>query len=709
MNIQFSKDEQNIVTLTIDMPGRAVNLINQEFFESLQQALGQLAGDQQVAGVILTSGKNTFIAGGDIDRIYQMTDPADTFQVIEGFKAVLRRLETCGKPVVAAINGSALGGGLETALACHYRIAVNDPRIKIGFPEVTLGLLPGGGGVVRLTRLLGLQAAFPYLAEGKQVNPQEALAAGILHELAADRPEMLQKARAWILNNPQAVQPWDQKGYKMPGGNLNNPQVAQMIAVAPGMLLQKTYANYPAPEAILSVMVGGVQVDFDTASRIESRAFTRLATGQTAKNMLQAFWYQLNQIDDGHSRPPGIEPQATNKMGILGAGLMGHGIAYVSAQAGIQVVLKDVTQEKAEAGKAQVAKILDGRLRQGRLTQAEKQAVLDRIQPTAAAADLRGCDLIVEAVFENRELKGRVTQEAEAQIVPDAIFGSNTSTLPISSLAEGSTRPENFIGVHFFSPVHKMKLVEIIVGRQTSPRALAKAFDYVLKIRKTPIVVNDSRGFYTSRVFTSYVNEGMALLAEGQPPRAIESAGLHAGMPVGPLAVSDEVNLGLALHIRQQTRQDLAAQGKELAEAPSDAILDLMVNREKRPGKAQGAGFYEYPPGGKKYLWPRLAEFFPLKGERLPLNEMVDRLLFVQVLEAVRCYAEGVVTSVGDANIGSILGWGFAPFKGGTLQFVNDYGLPQFVQRSRELAAQYGERFSPPPLLLQMAQEGSRF
>jgi 3-hydroxyacyl-CoA dehydrogenase/enoyl-CoA hydratase/3-hydroxybutyryl-CoA epimerase len=709
MNLQSLKDEQNVVTLIIDMPGRAVNLLNQEFFEALQQALDQLSEDPQVAGVILTSGKNTFIAGGDIDRIYRMTDPTATFQLVESFKAVLRRMETFGKPVVAAINGSALGGGLETALACHYRIALNDPRIKIGFPEVTLGLLPGGGGVVRLTRLLGLQAAFPYLAEGKQVTPPQAHTDGILNELAADRAEMMQKARSWILNNLQAAQPWDRKGYKMPGGDLNNPQVAQMVAVAPGMLLQKTYGNYPAPEAILSVMVDGALVDFDTASRIESRAFTRLATGQTAKNMLSAFWYQLNEIDNGRSRPSGIEPQAIRKVGILGAGLMGHGISYASAQVGIQVVLKDITQELAEAGKVQVAKILSGRLREGRLTEAEKQAILDRIQPTAVAADLQGCDLIIEAVFENRELKMRVIQEAEAQIAPDSVFGSNTSTLPISSLAESSIRPENFIGIHFFSPVHKMKLVEIIVGRQTSPQALAKAFDYVRKIRKTPIVVNDSRGFYTSRVFTTYVNEGMALLAEGQPARAIESAGLRAGMPVGPLAVSDEVNLGLALHIRQQTRQDLAAQGEELAETPSDAILDLMVNREKRPGRAQGAGFYEYPPGGKKYLWPRLAEFFPQKGERLPLNEIVDRLLFVQVMEAIRCYGENVVTSVGDANIGSILGWGFAPFKGGILQFVNDYGLPEFNQRSRVLAAKYGERFSPPALLLQMAEKGSRF
>jgi 3-hydroxyacyl-CoA dehydrogenase/enoyl-CoA hydratase/3-hydroxybutyryl-CoA epimerase len=709
MSIHYSKDAQNIVTLTVDMPGRTVNVINQEFFISLRDTLDKLSAEAELSGVLLTSAKTTFIAGGDIDAIYALTDPAEAFTFVEGVKALFRQLETLGKPVVAVLNGSALGGGLETALACHYRIALDNPKARFGFPEVTLGILPGGGGVIRLTRLLGLQAAFPYLVEGTLLNPQEALKAGMVDALAPDLESMLQSGRTWILQNPQAAQPWDQKGYKIPGGDPARPQVAQVIAVAPAMLLQKTHGNYPAPEAILSAMVEGAQVDFEAACRIESRYFTRLATGQTAKNMMQAFWYQTNAINNGRSRPSGIEPQQTHRVGILGAGMMGHGIAYASAMAGIEVVLKDVTLEKAEAGKAQAAQILDGRVRQGRLSDTEKQAVLERILPTGSAKDMQDCDLIVEAVFEDRDLKGRVTQEAEAQITPDAIFGSNTSTLPITGLAERSRRPENFIGIHFFSPVHKMKLVEIIRGQQTSDRALAKAFDYVLQIRKTPIVVNDGRGFYTSRVFTTYINEGLALLAEGQHPRAIESAGLKAGMPVGPLAVTDEINLGLALHIREQTGKDFASEGKELPRVPSDDVLEWMVNIENRPGKAQGAGFYEYPKGGKKYLWPGLQEHFPPTNRPLSVPAMIERMMFVQALEAARCYQEGILTSVADANIGSILGWGFAPFKGGTLQFITDYGLPAFVRRSRELAGLYGERFEPPALLHQMAEEGKTF
>jgi 3-hydroxyacyl-CoA dehydrogenase/enoyl-CoA hydratase/3-hydroxybutyryl-CoA epimerase len=709
MSIHYSKDAQNIVTLTVDMPGRTVNVINQEFFISLRDTLDKLSAEAELSGVLLTSAKTTFIAGGDIDAIYALTDPAEAFTFVEGVKALFRQLETLGKPVVAVLNGSALGGGLETALACHYRIALDNPKARFGFPEVTLGILPGGGGVIRLTRLLGLQAAFPYLVEGTLLNPQEALKAGMVDALAPDLESMLQSGRTWILQNPQAAQPWDQKGYKIPGGDPARPQVAQVIAVAPAMLLQKTHGNYPAPETILSAMVEGAQVDFEAACRIESRYFTRLATGQTAKNMMQAFWYQTNAINNGRSRPSGIEPQQTHRVGILGAGMMGHGIAYASAMAGIEVVLKDVTLEKAEAGKAQAAQILDGRVRQGRLSDTEKQAVLERILPTGSAKDMQDCDLIVEAVFEDRDLKGRVTQKAEAQITPDAIFGSNTSTLPITGLAERSRRPENFIGIHFFSPVHKMKLVEIIRGQQTSDQALAKAFDYVLQIRKTPIVVNDGRGFYTSRVFTTYINEGLALLAEGQHPRAIESAGLKAGMPVGPLAVTDEINLGLALHIREQTGKDFASEGKELPRVPSDDVLEWMVNIENRPGKAQGAGFYEYPKGGKKYLWPGLQEHFPPTNRPLSVPAMIERMMFVQALEAARCYQEGILTSVADANIGSILGWGFAPFKGGTLQFITDYGLPAFVRRSRELAGLYGERFEPPALLHQMAEEGKTF
>jgi 3-hydroxyacyl-CoA dehydrogenase / enoyl-CoA hydratase / 3-hydroxybutyryl-CoA epimerase len=714
MSIQYDKDGQGIVTLTMDMPGRPVNVINQEFFTALQAALERLTGEADLKGVILTSAKSTFIAGGDIDVLYALKDPAETFAFIEQVKALFRRLETLGSrdahiPVVAALNGTALGGGVEVALACHYRIALDHPKIKFGFPEVTLGLLPGGGGVTRLTRLLGLQAAFPYLVEGSQASPQEALKAGIIHELAPDMDSLLQQARNWIAKNPQTAQPWDQKGYRMPGGDPSRPQVMQMISVAPAMLLQKTRGNYPAPEAILSAMVEGAQVDFETACRIESRYFTQLVTGQTAKNMLQAFWYQMNAINNGSSRPNTIEPQQTHKVGILGAGLMGQGIAYVSAMAGIEVVLKDVSLEKAEAGKTLAAKILEERLSKGRISPEEREAILERIHPTGRVEDFQGCDLVIEAVFEDRQLKGRVTQETEAQLDPTAIFGSNTSTLPITGLAERSMRPENFIGIHFFSPVHKMKLVEIIRGRQTLDQAVAKAFDYVLQIRKTPIIVNDGRGFYTSRVFTTFVNEGMALLKEGQHPRAIEAAGLQAGMPVGPLAVSDEVNLGLALHIREQTRKDFASEGKELARVPADDVLELIVKVENRPGKAQGAGFYEYPQGEKKYLWPRLQVLFPPASEPLSQVEMIERMMFVQALEAVRCLQDGVLGSVADGNIGSILGWGFAPFKGGALQYITDYGLPTFIQRSRQLAEAYGDRFTPPALLLQMEAEGTSF
>lgn len=708
MSTRYEKDAQNIVTLTLDMPGRSANVINDEFSKGFAKALDQLAAEEPLAGVILTSAKKTFLAGADLERLLQRGDPEEAFNGSEQLKASFRAMETLGVPVVAAINGAALGGGLELALACHYRVAMDNPKIKIGFPEVTLGLIPGGGGIARLPRMIGLQNSFPYLMEGKQVDPQQAKAAGIINELATDGDDMMAKAKAWILAHPRSAQPWDQPGYRMPGGDLRRPQVAQMLAIAPAMLRKKTYRNYPAPEAIMSAAVEGALVDFDTASRIESRYFAQVAAGQVAKNMINTFWFQLNQIKAGESRPKDIEPIDTRKVGVLGAGMMGHGIAYVTAWAGMDAVLKDVTKEKADEGKAKIDAIMSRRVARGRMTEEEKTAVLDRILTTDSADDLKGCDLIIEAVFEDRELKAKVTQEAEAQIGLDAVFGSNTSTLPITSLAERSARPENFIGIHFFSPVHRMKLVEIIVGEETSDRTLAKAFDYVLKIRKTPIVVNDSRGFYTSRVFGTYVNEGMALLAEGQHPRAIESAGLQAGMPVGPLAIADEINLGLVMHILEQTRKDLVAEGKEMPHHPAHKVLDFMV-QEKRLGKAQGVGFYEYPQDAKKYLWPGLQEHFPLKGEKLSQAEMIERLTFVQALETARCYEEGVVTLVADANIGSIFGWGFAPFKGGTLQFINDYGVAVFVARSRELAEKYGKRFVPPDILVEMAEKQETF
>jgi 3-hydroxyacyl-CoA dehydrogenase/enoyl-CoA hydratase/3-hydroxybutyryl-CoA epimerase len=707
--IGYDKDEQGIVTLTLDMPGRSVNVINEEFGQEFARALDRLAAEKPLAGVILASAKKTFIAGAELDWLFRMRDAADMFTKLEGLKADMRRLEKMGVPVVAAINGTALGGGCEVALACHYRVAIDDAKTRIGLPEVTLGMLPGGGGVTRLTRMLGMQAAFPYLTEGKQLNPRDAKDAGLIDDLAADREEMLAKAKAWILAHPQSSQPWDREEYRMPGGAPTHPKMAQVLAIAPAMLRKRTYRNYPAPEAIASAMVEGASVDFDTASRIESRYFARIATGQVAKNMINAFWFQLNQIKGGGSRPAGIEPIDTRKVGVLGAGLMGHGIAYVTATAGMDVVLKDVSLERAEAGKAAIAALIDKRVAQGRMTAEEKAAILGRVQTTSAAEDLRGCDLIIEAVFEDREVKAQATQEAEVQIAPEAVVGSNTSTLPITGLAERSSRPENFIGIHFFSPVHRMDLVEIIVGKKTLPRTLAKAFDYVLKIRKTPIVVNDSRGFYTSRVFGTYVTEGLNLLAEGQHPRAIESAGLQAGMPMGPLEVADMVGLGLILHINEQTRKDLEAQGQEVPHEPAEELIALMVKEKGRLGKNQGSGFYDYPKEGGKALWPEVYRLFPAATQKLSQAEMVERLMFVQALDTARCYEEKVLTSAADANIGSIFGWGFAPFKGGTLQYINDYGVPAFVERSRELATRYGARFAPPALLVEMAQQGKTF
>ncbi len=708
--IRYERDADGIVTLTMDMPGRSANVINEVLAEALAAALDRLAQEKDaVSGVILTSAKSTFLAGADLEGLLALRDPAEAFRRAEQFKALLRRLETLGRPVVAAINGTALGGGMELALACHRRIVRDDPSIRLGFPEVTLGLIPGGGGITRLVRLLGLEAAHPYLIEGRQVSPREALAAGLVHELAESNDALLEKARAWILSRPEPTQPWDRPDYRMPGGDPRHPRMMQMLAVAPAMLRKQTWGNYPAPEATLSAAVEGACVTFDAASRIESRYFARVATGQVAKNMIQTFWFQLNEINKGRSRPDGVPPTDTKKVGVLGAGLMGHGIAYVTALAGMEVVLKDLTLEKAEAGKARIAKLLDARVAKGRLTPEEKQAVLDHIRTTDRVEDLAGCDLVIEAVFESRDVKAQVIRETEAILPEDAVFGSNTSTLPITSLAAYAQRPYRFVGIHFFSPVHRMRLVELIRGHQTSDAALAKAFDYVRKIGKTPIVVHDSRGFYTSRVFGTYLNEGLALLAEGQHPRAIEVAGRQAGMPIGPLAVADEVSLQLMQHIREQTEKDLAGEGKTLPPHPAYRVLDVMVRAHGRLGKAHGAGFYEYPKDSPKCLWPELQRLFPPQGEPLPQQEMIDRLLFVQALETVRCLDEGVLTSVADANIGSVFGWGFAPFHGGTLQFINAYGLERFVARAEALAERYGERFVPPARLRDMARRGEVF
>ncbi|EPA98367.1 3-hydroxyacyl-CoA dehydrogenase NAD-binding domain-containing protein [Pseudomonas sp. G5(2012)] len=710
--IRYEKGQDRIVVLTIDLPGQSANTMNALYREAMADCVARLQAEKNsIAGVIITSAKKTFFAGGDLNELIKVDRPQATafYNRVLSLKSQLRTLETIGKPVVAAINGAALGGGWEICLACHHRIALDDPSLQLGLPEVTLGLLPGGGGVVRMVRMLGIEKALPYLLEGKKLAPQKALQAGLIDDLASDREALLNKARTWIKANPTAVQRWDVKGFQIPGGTPSNPKVAQMLAIAPSILRSKTQGTLPAPEKILCAAVEGAQVDFDTAQLIETRYFTELVTGQVAKNLIGTFWFQLNQINAGGSRPEGFVPYVTKKVGVLGAGMMGAGIAFVSASAGVDVVLKDVNLAAADRGKAHSAALLDKKVARRQISVEHRQTVLARIHTTDNDADLAGCDLIIEAVFEDRELKAKVSSAAQNVVGADALIASNTSTLPISGLATAVADPSKFIGLHFFSPVEKMPLVEIIKGARTSDETLARGFDFVLQIRKTPIVVNDSRGFFTSRVFGTFTNEGIAMLGEGVCAAMIETEARKAGMPVGPLAISDEVSLSLMSHIRQQTAKDLQAEGKALVEHPAYAVIDLLLSEYKRAGKAAGGGFYEYPAGGQKQLWPELKTRFEKADRQISPKDVRDRLLFVQAIETVRCVEEGVLTSTADANIGSIFGIGFAAWTGGALQFINQYGVKDFVARAQYLAGQYGERFAPPALLLEKAAKGEAF
>lgn len=706
--IQYEKNADGIVILTLDSPNQSANTMNADFRVALENVVSKLKSETDMTGIIFKSAKKTFFAGGDLDELIQAQPEHATefFNMIQKMKAEFRYIETLGVPVVAALNGTALGGGWEIALGCHARIALNDPKAKFGLPEVTLGLLPGGGGIVRMVRLLGLQNAFPFLMEGKQFGVDKAKSLGLIQDTADSEQELMEKAIAWVKANPKSQQPFDVKGYKIPGGTPSSPQVAQVLAIAPAMLRDKTKGCYPAPEAIMSAAVEGAQVDVDTALTIESRYFTYLATGQVAKNMIGTFWHGLNAIKSGESRPKDVAKWQATKVGVLGAGMMGAGIAYSTAIKGIQVVLKDVSLENAEKGKAYSQKLLDKRVSQGRMTAEKRDQILGLIQPTADASDLQGCDLIIEAVFENQELKAKVTQEAESQLVAGGVMASNTSTLPITGLAQASKDAKNFIGLHFFSPVDKMQLVEIIKGKETSAETLAKAFDYVQQIGKTPIVVNDSRGFFTSRVFGTFVQEGLRLLAEGVHPAKIEMAALKAGMPVGPLAIQDEVSLTLSEHVASETRKALKAEGKDLPRSSADDVIHRMIHEFDRKGKAAGAGFYDYPEGGKKHLWDGLSCW---KQEvDISEQEMIDRFLFVQSLDTLRCLEEGVLESVIDGNIGSIFGIGFAPWTGGALQFLNQYGLNKALQRANALEAKYGELFKAPQLLISKAQSGEK-
>jgi len=705
----YQKDSDGIVTLTMDWPGQEVNTVDRQFVPALAEVIDQLEAErEQITGVVLTSAKKTFFAGGDLKWFITLgpSDAAEIFAVAEQVKALLRRLEKLGRPVVAAIAGAALGGGWEIALACHHRVVLDDPSIQLGQPEVTLGLLPGGGGITRMVRLLGLQEAMPYLLEGKLMRPAEAAHRG-LAALAKDGDDLLAQARAWIAANPAPEQPWDRKGYKLPGGAPSSPHMAQMLTVAPAMLVEKTHGVYPAPKAILSAAVEGAQVPFDVATRIESRYFVELVTGQVAKNMIGTFFFQLNEIKGGAARPKDVPRWKATKVGVLGAGMMGSGIAYANAARGIPTVLKDVTIEQAEQGKAYSARITVRRVERGQLSAARRQELLDRIHPTADAGDLAGCNLIIEAVFENTELKHQVTRETEPLLAEDGIFASNTSTLPISGLASASARPERFIGLHFFSPVDKMQLVEIVKGQRTSAETLARAYDYVQQIGKIPIAVNDSRGFFTSRVIRTFLNEAASMLGEGIAPAVIEHAALQAGFPTGPLALLDEVSLKLAIAIADEARRAASAAGHDYADSPGEMVMRRMVGEFGRPGKAGGAGFYEYPrDGGKKYLWPGLSIFAGDRPGNAPIDvsELKDRMLYVQSIETLRCLEEGVLESVRDANIGSIFGIGFPGWTGGAIQFINHVGVRAFAARTEELARKHGPRFAPPRLLRERAE-----
>jgi 3-hydroxyacyl-CoA dehydrogenase/enoyl-CoA hydratase/3-hydroxybutyryl-CoA epimerase len=710
--IRFNKDDQGIVTLTIDQPGQANNTMNPVFRAALESVVARLVEERDsVVGIILASGKKTFFAGGDLKSLLaaRPEDSEMMFDRATAIKALSRRLELLGPPVVAAVNGSALGGGFELCLACHARFVVNDPRISLGLPETTLGLLPGAGGVVRLVRMLGVEAAMPLIVEGITMTPQRALELKLIDGLAKDDRDLMVQARAWIAANPAPSQPWDRKGFRVPGVVGNAAASLAFLRSAPLALMKKHRSLYPALETAMSAVVECAIVDFDTALRIESRYLVYLSTHAVSKNLLTTFFFQMNEIKNGKGRPEGIPTETVRRLGVLGAGMMGSGIAQSAARRGMTVVLKDVDAEAAQKGLERIETSLTKSVQKGTLSAERMAGILANIFPTGDAEDLRGCDLIIESVFEKRDVKNRATREAEPYLDERGFFGSNTSTLPITGLATASEKPENFIGIHFFSPVDRMPLVEIIKGRLTSRETLARAYDFVQQLGKIPIVVNDSRGFFTSRVFGTFTKEGAAMLLEGVPAAMIENAALRVGMPVGPLAIMDETSLGLAWSMRQQTIADLTADGAPVPQHPGWTVIEKMVVTLNRPGRSAKSGFYDYPDAGKKRLWPGLPQHFPHAKQTIAFADICDRLLYVQAIESVRCMEEGVIDAARDANIGSVLGIGFPRYTGGALQFINSIGLRQFVTRAAHLADRYGERFRPPALLEDMAERQQQF
>ena len=718
--------EDGVAILTWDDKARPMNVLSGDALGELAAGIEKAVADDEVKGIILTSGKQgVFVAGGDLQQIEALgSGPIDAEDLLTRTSAVLdqlRRMETCGKPVVAALNGVTLGGGYEIALACHRRILVNQRHAQVGLPEAGLGLMPGAGGTQRLPRLIGVQGALGLIMQGKQLAPDKALEKGLVDELV-DPADLIAAAKKWIVESGNATQPWDEKRFKVPGGGPDSVTFAQTLMGSNAMTHANTFGNMPSQQAILQSVYEGLALPMGRAGKVETRQFIRVLQDPTARSMLRTLFFSLQECQKGLRRPKDIPRFEVKKVGIIGAGLMGQGIAHVTAKAKIDVVLLDRDLASAERGKAKVAKTLDRRLQKGRTTPDRVEAILTRIQPTENYDDLKGCDVIVEAVFEDRELKAKVTKGADAQLSDDAIFASNTSGLPISDLAKASSRPENFIGLHFFSPVERMQMVEIVIGEKTSQETLAKAWDYILAIKKAGIVVNDSPGFYTSRVFGTFISEGNHLLVEGVTPALIENAAKAAGMPMPPLGISDQVGLGTMYKVAKQAEKDAAAAGKEWAPSPAQAIIASLIEDHDRwgahpPPKEDGTprqpgGFYEYCEGGKR-LWPELqssiGRWIETATEQPGVDLVRQRYVFVQCLEAARCLEQGVITDIRDGDVGVIMAVGFPAFTGGPFTYIDNYGLAEFVRDADALAARYGERFEPSKLLREMASSGRTF
>lgn len=701
--LSYSIDDHGIGLITINMEEHPTNLFSEDFMQVYFEITASAIADKNVKGVIVSSSRSMFMAGADLKMLQKPIEVAEAFyNNALKLHQHMRHIETGGKPFVAIINGHALGGGLEVCLACHARIAVNDPKIKIGFPEIKVGLLPGGGGTAKAPYLLGLQNAMMYILQGIEANPTKALSDGLLTEVVEGEADLIPAATKWILANPKPQQPWDNPKHKIPGGGLFTPGGVQAMMGGAGNVSKLTHGNYPAAQYVLSVIHDGIQVNIDRALEIEARYFTKAITSKEAKNMIRTGFFAIQEASKGKAKPQGYPPYEIRSIGMLGAGMMGAGIAYVSAKAGIEVILKDVTIEGAEKGKDYSRALVKKGVSRKKVTQEKGDALLDRIRTTDDPTAVKDVDMIIEAVFENPDLKARITAETEAVLGEDKIFGSNTSTIPISLLAKASKRPENFIGIHFFSPVDKMPLVEIIVGKKTNDRAIAAAIDYVVKIRKVPIVVNDSRGFFTSRTFGTYCSEGVFLLEEGVPAAMIENIAKAKGMPVGPLAVTDEVSLTLGLMVYESD----PTPNKPIEQTRFYNIGKKLVHEYGREGKKNGKGFYDYPAGGQKRLWPELGKLFNANIENVDKETIGTRLLHRMALETFRCYEEGVLRTTKDGDIGSILGFGFPIYTGGALSYIDYIGAQKFVSDCDAFAAQYGQRFSPSDTLRRLAASG---